>query len=141
MQTSQLKTGNSGSNNQTQTTSLRVREETDFSKLFAVNISFKRPAKWYMYVVKKVLKVHSTTVIKARPLAAAHAIRVVEALRRLGYLTITNCSTTTVSDERGLDRFLVINVSRTSDFDRLFDVREEERKKFLEQQANEMVKR
>ena len=108
------------------------REETDYSKLDAVNVSFRRPAKWYMYVVKRVLKEKATTVIKARPSAAAQSIRVAEALKRLGYLEITNYSTTTVSDSRGLDRFLVINVSRTKDFNKLYDAREDERKKMLE---------
>ena len=110
------------------------RQETDYSKLDAVNVSFRRPAKWYMYVVKRVLKEKATSVIKARPSAAAQAIRVAEALKRLGYLDITNFSTTTVSDSRGLDRFLVINVSRTKDFNKLYDTREDERKKMLEQE-------
>ena len=108
------------------------RVETDYSKLEAVNVSFRRPAKWYMYVVKRVLKETATTVIKARPSAAAQSVRVAEALKRLGYLEITNYSTTTVKDNRGLDRFLVINVSRTKDFDRLYNAREDERKKLLE---------
>ena len=110
------------------------RQETDYSKLDAVNVSFRRPAKWYMYVVKRVLKEKATTVIKARPSAAAQSVRVAEALKRLGYLDITNYSTTTVVDSRGLDRFLVINVSRTKDFNKLYDAREDERKKLLESQ-------
>ena len=110
------------------------RQETDYSKLDAVNVSFRRPAKWYMYVVKRVLKEKATTVIRARPSAAAQSVRVAEALKKLGYLEITNYSTTTVVDNRGLDRFLVINVQRTKDFNKLFDAREEERKKFLAQQ-------
>jgi hypothetical protein len=114
--------------------------ETDYSKLDAVNVSFRRPTKWYMYVVKRVLKEKATTEIKARPSAAAQAIRVAEALKRLGYLDITNYSTTTVSDERGLDRFLVINVTRTSNFNKLYDAREEERKKLLEVRDNEVTK-
>ena len=108
------------------------RPVVDFSKLDSVNIAFRRPVKWYMYVVKRVLKEHPTTVIRARPSAAAQSIRVAEALKKLGYLEITNYSTTTVSDTRGLDRFLCINVARTKDFNNLFDAREEERKKFLE---------
>ena len=112
------------------------RQETDYSKLDAVNVSFRRPAKWYMYVVKRVLKEKASTVIKARPSAAAQTIRVAEALKRLGYLEITNYSTTTVSDSRGLDRFLVINVTRTKDFNKLYDAREDERKKMLEQTPN-----
>ncbi len=118
-------------------TTQQTRQETDYSKLDAVNVSFRRQAKWYMYVVKRVLKEKSSTVIKARPSAAAQSIRVAEALKRLGYLEITNFFTTTVADERGLDRFLVINVTRTNNFMKLYDQREEDRKKFLETQEQE----
>ena len=107
-------------------------QPADYSKLDAVNVSFNRPAKWYMYIVKRVLHEKNAIEIKARPSAAAQAIRVAEALKRLGYLDITNYSTTTVSDERGLDRFLIINVAKTKDFNKLYDAREDERKKVLE---------
>ena len=125
-------------NTQTQNTGLvkTERQEVDYSKLEKVTISFRRPARWYMYVVKRVLRENPTSVIQARPSAAAQSVRVVEALKRLGYLEITNYSTTTVSDSRGLDRFLVINVSRTKDFNKLYDAREDERKKFLETQGD-----
>lgn len=112
------------------------RPETDYSKLDAVNISFKRPARWYMYVVKRVLKEKPNTVIKARPSAAAQSVRVAEALKRLGYLDITNYSTVTVSDSRGLDRFLTINVARTPNFNKLYDEREAVRQKEIEQQKS-----
>ena len=112
------------------------RVETDYSKLNAVNISFNRPAKWYMYIVKRVLKEKESIEVKARPSAAAQAIRVAEALKRLGYLEISDYSTTTVVDERGLDRFLVINVTRTNNFNQLYDKREEERKKEMEVRAS-----
>jgi hypothetical protein len=123
--------------NNTNTGERQERKETDYAKLDAVNVSFRRPAKWYMYVVKRVLKEKATTVIKARPSAAAQTIRVAEALKRLGYLEITDYSTQTVSDERGLDRFLVINVTRTANFDKLYNAREEERAKMLDVQGQE----
>ncbi len=113
------------------------RPETDYGKLQCVNVAYRRPAKWYMYIVKRVLKENTTTEIKARPSAAAQAIRVAEALKRLGYLDITNYYTTTVADDRGLDRFLVISVSRTLNFNKLYDEREEERKKLLEKSDQE----
>ena len=94
-----------------------------------------------MYIVKRVLKENPNTVIKARPSAAAQAIRVAEALKKLGYLDITNYSTTTVSDERGLDRFLVLNVTRTNNFNKLYDAREEERKQFLETEQRQPEQR
>ncbi len=117
------------------------RQETDYSKLEAVNVSFRRQAKWYMYVTKRVLKEKSSTVIKARPSAAAQAIRVAEALKRLGYLEINNYTTCTVSDSRGLDRLLNVFVTKTNDFDKLYNEREDERKKMLEnQEKKETVK-
>lgn len=122
---------------QQQPTNQNERPLTDFSKLDAVNVSFRRPAKWYMYVVKRVLCEKEKTVIKARPSAAAQSVRVAEALRRLGYLDINNYYTQTVADSRGLDRFLVINVSRTQNFKKLYDSREEERKKIIEVRDSE----
>ena len=63
------------------------RKQTDFSKLEKVNLSFNRPAKWYMYVVKQVIKTRETVDIRARPSGAAQVVRVAEALKRLGYIT------------------------------------------------------
>ena len=31
-------------------------KKTDFTKLECINISFNRPVKWYMYIVKLILK-------------------------------------------------------------------------------------
>merc|ERR1712170_257426 len=94
----------------------------DYSKLEAVNLSFRRPAKWCMYVVKRVLKERGTVDIKARPSAAAQVVRVPEALKRLGYVTYVRYYT-----------IIVVNVKKTNDFDKLYDQREEERTKKLEQ--------
>ena len=47
------------------------RKQVDFSTLDTVNLTFRRPAKWYMYVVKQVLKTKEQIDIRARPLAAA----------------------------------------------------------------------
>ena len=111
------------------------RKETDYSKLDAVNLSFRRPAKWYMYVVKRVLKEKSTVDIKARPSAAAQVVRVAEALKRLGYVTYVKYYTTSVVSNQNLQRFIVVTVQKTKDFDRLYDEREVERTKKLEQQG------
>merc|ERR1712170_153017 len=105
----------------------------DYSKLEAVNLSFRRPAKWYMYVVKRVLKERGTVDIKARPSAAAQVVRVAEALKRLGYVTYVRYYTTTVVVDNALQRFIVVNVKKPNDFDKLYDQREEERTKKLEQ--------
>jgi hypothetical protein len=111
------------------------RKETDYSKLDAVNLSFRRPAKWYMYVVKRVLKEKNTVDIKARPSAAAQVVRVAEALKRLGYVTYTKYYTTSVVTDDSLQRFIVVTVQKTKDFDKLYDEREVERTKKLEQEG------
>ena len=86
-----------------------------------------------MYVVKRVLKEKATVDIKARPSAAAQVVRVAEALKRLGYVTYVKYYTTTVVVENTLQRFIVVNVKKTAEFDKLYDAREEERTKKLEQ--------
>ena len=107
------------------------RKQTDFSKLEKVNLSFNRPAKWYMYVVKQVLKTRETVDIRARPSGAAQVVRVAEALKRLGYITYQKYITTTVVDNGRLQRYIVVTVKKTKDFQKLFDEREAEREKLL----------
>ena len=109
------------------------RPQTDFSTLDSVNLSFRRPAKWYMYVVKKVLRTKETVDIKARPSAAAQVVRVAEALKRLGYVSYQKYYTTSVVSNNTLQRFIVVTVKKTADFNKLYDAREEERTKKLEQ--------
>ena len=117
----------------TQGANATPKVETDYSKLDAVNLSFRRPAKWYMYVVKRVLKEKATVDIKARPSAAAQVVRVAEALKRLGYVTYVKYYTTTTIVNGALQRFIVVNVKKTAEFDKLYDAREEERTKKFEQ--------
>ena len=108
------------------------RKVTDFSKLDTVTLSFNRPAKWYMYVVKQVLKSRDSCDIRARPLGAAQFVRVAEALKRLGYITYEKYYTSTVIDKERLQRFITVKVKKTKDFQKLFDQREAERAKMLE---------
>ena len=108
------------------------RKQTDFSKLDTVTLSFNRPAKWYMYVVKQVLKTRDSCDIRARPLGAAQVVRVAEALKRLGYITYEKYFTSTVIDNERLQRFITVKVKKTKDFHKLFDQREAERAKMLE---------
>ena len=108
------------------------RKQTDFSKLDTVTLSFNRPAKWYMYVVKQVLKTRDSCDIRARPLGAAQVVRVAEALKRLGYITYEKYFTSTVIDNERLQRFITVKVKKTKDFQKLFDQREAERAKMLE---------
>ncbi len=121
---------------QPNTTTPQQKQETDYSKLDAVNLSFRRPAKWYMYVVKRVLKEKNSVDIKARPSAAAQVVRVAEALKRLKYIEYVKYYTTTTVVENSLQRFIVVNVKKTKEFDSLYDAREEERTKRLEQMNN-----
>jgi hypothetical protein len=109
------------------------RPPTDFSKLDAVNLSFRRPAKWYMYVVKKVLREKTTIDIRARPSAAAQVVRVAEALKRLGYVSYQKYYTTSVITNDTIQRFIVVTVKKTNEFDSLYDKREEERQTKLDQ--------
>ena len=108
------------------------RQEVDYATLDKVNVSFRRPAKWYMYVVKRVLKHKQQVDIRARPSAAAQVVRVCEALKRLGYVSYTNYYTTSIIDGEVLQRFLVVNVKKTKEFDKLYDDRETERKKIVD---------
>ena len=101
------------------------KKQTDFSKLETVTLSFNRPAKWYMYVVKQVLRTRETVDIRARPLGAAQVVRVAEALKRLGYITYVKYWTTTTVTEGRLQRYIIVTVKKTKEFQKLYDSREE----------------
>ena len=88
-----------------------------------------------MYVVKQVLKTKEKVDIRARPSAAAQVVRVAEALKRLGYITYLKYQTTTVINQGKLQRFIVVSVKKTPNFQKLFDEREAERTKRLEEQG------
>ena len=111
----------------------KERTPTDYSKLETINLSFNRPAKWYMYIVKQSLKARETVDIRARPLGAAQVVRVAEALKRLGYITYQKYYTITQVNEGRLQRYIVVTVKKTKDFDKLYAQREEERKKMIEE--------
>ena len=117
------------------------RKQTDFSKLETVTLSFNRPAKWYMYVVKQVLRTRETVDIRARPLGAAQVVRVAEALKRLGYITYVKYYTTTVVTDGRLQRYIIVTVKKTKDFQKLYDEREAERKKNMEEQEKKAEKK
>ena len=117
------------------------RKQTDFSKLETVTLSFNRPAKWYMYVVKQVLRTRETVDIRARPLGAAQVVRVAEALKRLGYITYVKYWTTTTVIDGRLQRYIIVTVKKTKDFQKLYDEREAERKKNMEEQEKKNEKK
>ncbi len=120
-------TQNTPQGNQTQ------RPETDYSKLETVTISDRRPTRWYMYIVKRVLKERGSVDIRARPLAVAQCIRVCEGLKKLGYIDYVRYQSTTLeSVNQNLVRFFVVSVKKTSNFDKLYVQREEERAKLIE---------
>ena len=110
------------------------RKQADYTKLDTVTLSYSRPAKWYMYVVKQVLNTRDSCDIRARPLGAAQVVRVAEALKRLGYITYEKYFTSTVVDKERLQRFITVKVKKTKDFQKLYDQREAERAKMLEGQ-------
>ena len=110
------------------------RKQADYTKLDTVTLSYSRPAKWYMYVVKQVLKTRDSCDIRARPLGAAQVVRVAEALKRLGYITYEKYFTSTVVDKERLQRFITVKVKKTKDFQIFYDQREAERSKMLESQ-------
>ncbi len=117
------------------------RKQADYTKLDTVTLSYSRPAKWYMYVVKQVLKTRDSCDIRARPLGAAQVVRVAEALKRLGYITYEKYYTSTVIDKERLQRFITVKVKKTKDFQKLYDQREAERAKMLESQEKKEEKK
>ncbi len=117
------------------------RKQADYTKLDTVTLSYSRPAKWYMYVVKQVLKTRDSCDIRARPLGAAQVVRVAEALKRLGYITYEKYFTSTVVDKERLQRFITVKVKKTKDFQKLYDQREAERAKMLESQEKKEEKK
>ena len=117
------------------------RRQADYTKLDTVTLSYNRPAKWYMYVVKQVLKTRDSCDIRARPLGAAQVVRVAEALKRLGYITYEKYFTSTVINNDRLQRFITVKVKKTKDFQKLYDQREAERAKMLESQEKKEEKK
>ena len=117
------------------------RKQADYTKLDTVTLSYNRPAKWYMYVVKQVLKSRDSCDIRARPLGAAQVVRVAEALKRLGYITYEKYFTSTVINQDRLQRFITVKVKKTKDFQKLYDQREAERAKMLESQEKKEEKK
>ncbi len=117
------------------------RKQADYTKLDTVTLSYNRPAKWYMYVVKQVLKTRDSCDIRARPLGAAQVVRVAEALKRLGYITYEKYFTSTVINQDRLQRFITVKVKKTKDFQKLYDQREAERAKMLESQEKKEEKK
>ena len=117
------------------------RKQADYTKLDTVTLSYNRPAKWYMYIVKQVLKTRDSCDIRARPLGAAQVVRVAEALKRLGYITYEKYYTSTVIDKERLQRFITVKVKKTKDFQKLYDERKYERAKLLEKKKKKEEKK
>ena len=109
----------------------KERKISDFSKLESVNISSNRPIKWYMYLIKQILKNKESVEIRSRPLEAAKSIRVVESLKKLGYISYLKYYATTFIINGRLQRYFIVNVKKTKDFQKLFDEREAEMRKVL----------
>ena len=84
-----------------------------------------------MYFIKQVLRTRENVDIRARPFVAGKAISIVEALKRLGYISYEKYYTSTHVNDGKLQRYFIVNVKKTKDFQKLFDEREAERKKIL----------
>lgn len=109
------------------------RPQTDFSKLDQVTVSMNRPAKWYMYIAKRVLLTKNQVDIRSRPSAAGQVVRVVEALKRLEYIDYVSFKTVTLeSINNNLVRFFVVTIKKRPGFEALYEKREQERQKLLE---------
>jgi hypothetical protein len=93
-----------------------------------------------MYILKQALKSRDKVDIKARPLGAVQVVRVAEALKRLGYITYEKYFTNTVVTDGRLQRFITVTVKKTENFQKLYDAREEERKKILESKEKKKKK-
>ena len=109
----------------------KERKIIDFNKIEFVNISSYKPIKWYMHLIKQILKNRESVEIRARPFEAAKSIRVVEALKKLGYISYSKYYTTTFILNGKLQRYFIVNAKKTKDFQKLFDEREAEMRKLL----------
>ena len=125
----------------TQQAPAQKKPMTDLSKLENVTLSFRRPAKWYMYVVKKSLTEKQTVEIRARPSGAAQVVRVAEALKRLGYVSYDKYFTTSEVQEGNLLRFIVVRLRKTDNFDKLYAERETERQTRLAENEKEQAEK
>ena len=89
-----------------------------------------------MYIVKEMLLNRETVDLVAGTQGANVAIRAAEALARLHYITYADIRTETlIIDERRRTR-VVLSLKKTSEFKKLYDENEENRKKLQEEKAN-----
>ena len=90
-----------------------------------------------MFHIKEILKTNQKMDISAGTKSSETAIKVATTLERLGYITIENIQTLTIVEEGRRIIKLVVSVTKTSDFDKLFKEHEEERKRREEQRQKE----
>jgi hypothetical protein len=90
-------------------------------------------AKRTMYIAKELLLNNETIEVVAGTAGAATAMKACETLARLKYVTYTDIRTeTNIVNERRRTRVVII-VKKTSDFKRLYEENEANRKKFQEE--------
>ena len=86
-----------------------------------------------MYQFKEFLKANKKIKIVASTLNANQAARLAETLRRLGYIEFDDIQTETVIRNDSRQVRLIITVHVTSDFDKLYQEHEAERKEKIEE--------
>jgi hypothetical protein len=90
-----------------------------------------------MYIVKEMLMNRETVDIVAGTAGAPTAIRAAETLARLHYITYADIRTETlIVNDRRRTRVLIA-VKKTSEFNKLYQENEENRKKIQEEKANQ----
>ena len=87
----------------------------------------------FMYQFKEFLKANKKIKIVANTLNANQAARLAETLRRLGYIEFDDVKTETVIRNDSRQVRLIITVHVTSDFDKLYQEHEAERKEKIEE--------
>lgn len=90
-------------------------------------------SKRIMYLVKELLLAHDSVDVIASASSSGNASRAAETLNRLNYTTYENVRTeTSVVDNRRRTK-LVIRLTKTSEFKRLYDENEAKKKQYQEQ--------
>ena len=94
-----------------------------------------------MYQFKEFLKANKKIKIVANTLNANQAARLAETLRRLGYIEFDDIKTETLIRNDSRQVRLVMTVHVTSDFDKLYQEHEAERKKLLDEKEKKNEER
>ena len=86
-----------------------------------------------MHEIKELLLKNNTLTVVAGTRDASSGAKVCETLRSLGYVNITNITTTTVAENERTIIKLIITLEKASNFDKLYKENEEKRKAYHEE--------